>query len=282
MLSEPQPRKLLNPAKAVRYMGASRHRPPQSCPAAPAAARLRELVSVLCGAAVVASGFRQTESSRPVKFELIQAGSIEITPKEGVKDSRPTSSLLEHEGFRVVIDTEHPKEDGTQFGAAVARVGLSPAKVQCVIFTHLHPDHFGHKNMFPAATFVFHQDERMGFYFKNDKKLVLSGSALLELRPDGLARPAYIDFSPDVRSLGDTIYVRHAPGHTPGSTMIFACIRRLVYAWVGDTFLNQTYFDGWQPPGSSWDQQRIYNHMQYARETADVIVPGHGPPFRIR
>jgi len=51
---------------------------------------------------------------------------------------------------------------------------------------------------------------------------------------------------------------------------------------TGDTFLNQTYFEEWQPHGSSWDQQRIYEHMQYARETADVIVPGHGPPFRIR
>jgi len=222
------------------------------------------------------------ESFSYVRFELIQAGSIEITPEEGIKDSRPTSSLLEHEGFRVVIDTEHPKEDGTQFGAALARLGLSPADVHCVIFTHLHPDHFGHKDLFPAATFVFHKDERMGFYFKNDTRLVLQGSALLKLRPDALATPEYLDSSPDVRTLSDGIYIRHAPGHTPGSTMIFACIRHVVYAWVGDIFLNETYFDEWQPPGSSWDQRRIYEHMHYARQTADVIVPGHGPPFRIR
>jgi glyoxylase-like metal-dependent hydrolase (beta-lactamase superfamily II) len=215
-----------------------------------------------------------------VRFELIQAGSIDITPEEGVKDSRPTSSLLEHEGFRVVIDTEHPKEDGLQYGAAFARLGLSPADVRCVIFTHLHPDHFGHKNLFPAATFVFHKDERMGFYFKNDKRIVLHGSALLAPCPDALDRPEYIDANPDLGNLGDRIYVRHAPGHTPGSTMIFARIHQLIYAWVGDTFLNKTYFEQWQPPGSSWDQARIYEHMLYAREVADVIVPGHGPPFR--
>jgi glyoxylase-like metal-dependent hydrolase (beta-lactamase superfamily II) len=216
-----------------------------------------------------------------MKFELIQAGSIEITQEEGVKDSRPTSSLLEHDGFRLVIDTEHPKEDGRQFGAAFARLGFSPADARCVIFTHLHPDHFGHKHLFPDATFVFHKDERMGFYFENDRKVVLQGSALLGFHGNELERPEYLDASPDLRNLGDRIYIRHAPGHTPGSTMIFARIDHLVYAWVGDTFLNQNKFEEWQPPGSSWNRELIYEHMEYAREVADVIIPGHGPPFRI-
>jgi glyoxylase-like metal-dependent hydrolase (beta-lactamase superfamily II) len=63
--------------------------------------------------------------------------------------------------------------------------------------------------------------------------------------------------------------------------MIFASIDRIVHAWVGDTFLNKAYFDEWKPPGSSWDQERVYEHMAYVRDRTNVIVPGHGPPFSI-
>jgi glyoxylase-like metal-dependent hydrolase (beta-lactamase superfamily II) len=104
---------------------------------------------------------------------------------------------------------------------------------------------------------------------------------LLTLSPDTLVRAEHIGYEPDLRALGDQIYVRHAPGHTPGSTMIFALIGGLVHAWTGDVFLNQAYYDEWRPPGSSWNQDRIYEHMEYARRRADVIVPGHGAPFRI-
>ncbi len=214
-----------------------------------------------------------------LKFMLIQSGLIEITPEEGVKDSRPTSSLLENNGFQAVIDTEHPKEDGAEYMAALKRRDVNPADIPCVLFTHLHPDHFGHKDLFPGATFVFHKDERLGFYFKNDKTLVLQGSSLFELSPAGLARPEYVTGDPDLAGLGTRVYIRHTPGHTPGSMVIFARIDGLVHAWAGDIFLNQAYFDAWQPPGSSWDRQRIFEHMEYIRDRADVIIPGHGAPF---
>jgi N-acyl homoserine lactone hydrolase len=216
-----------------------------------------------------------------LKFSLIQAGSIEITPEEGVKDSRPTSSLVTCDGFNLVIDTEHPKEDGTEYVRALSRLGLSPAQVNRVLFTHLHPDHFGHKDLFSCATFIYHKDDRFGFYFRNDSRLVLENSAIIDLAAGAESQPVYVDTEPELRQLGDAIYVRHSPGHTPGSLMIFAAISGLVHAWVGDVFLNKSYYDEWRPPGSSWDQQRIYEHMEYVRDHADIIVPGHGAPFRI-
>jgi len=173
--------------------------------------------------------------------------------------------MLDCQDFRLVIDTEHPKESGKRYLAAFGRQGLSPSDVGAVLFTHLHPDHFGHKHLFPEATFIFHQDERFAFYFKNDRKVLLEGSALIEISSAGVSHPEYVDREPILRELGDKIYVRHAPGHTPGSIMIFACIGGLVHAWVGDIFLNQSYFDKWKPPGSSWKQDLNYQHMEYSR-----------------
>jgi glyoxylase-like metal-dependent hydrolase (beta-lactamase superfamily II) len=119
----------------------------------------------------------------------------------------------------------------------------------------------------------------MGFYFNNERKTVLQGSDLLDLSPKGITSPEYVRKDPDLQNLGDRIYIRHAPGHTPGSVMIFAVVAGLVHAWVGDTFLNEAYYAEWAPPGSSWNQDLIYEHMAFARDNADVIVPGHGLPF---
>jgi len=216
-----------------------------------------------------------------LKFALVQAGNIKISSTEGVTDSRPTSSLIQNGSFKAVIDTEHPREDGKQYLAALERLGLSPGEVDCVLFTHLHPDHFGHKQLFQGARFVFHGDDRFGFYFQDDTRTVLHGSALLDFSPEGAANPVYLSQEPDLRRIGSSLYIRHAPGHTPGSSIIFANIDGLVYAWVGDIFLNRANYDEWKPPGSSWDQDRIYQHMEYVRDRADVIVPGHGTPFMI-
>jgi len=214
-----------------------------------------------------------------VVFDIVQAGLIEISPTEGIKDSRPTSSLLTLGGFRLLIDTEHPKEDGTVYKASLARLGVSAEDIGAVLFTHLHPDHMGHKEMFAGAVFVFHEQDRFGFYFDHDRTTRLKGDALLELTPQGIMEPRYLACEPDLGQLGDRLWLKHIPGHTQGSLMIFANIAGRVHAFVGDTFLNKDYYDRWEPPGSSWDKDRIYAHMEYAKRNADVIVPGHGPPF---
>jgi glyoxylase-like metal-dependent hydrolase (beta-lactamase superfamily II) len=212
-------------------------------------------------------------------FKIVQVGLIEITPEEGVKDSRPTCSLLENDGFRVLIDLEHPKEDGTEFKDALGRLGLLPSKIHAVIFTHLHPDHMGHKNLFPQVHFVFHRDEKFVFYFKNDTSVQLSGSALITLTPEGISSPEPVSEVPDMATLGDRVYMHHTPGHTRGSFAIFASVEGKVHAFVGDMWLTRDYYDRWEAPGSSWEMERIYEHMDFVKEHADIIIPGHGPPF---
>lgn len=149
-----------------------------------------------------------------------------------------------------------------------------------VVLTHLHPDHIGHKELFSDALFIFHKEERLSFYFQENRNFKLGGNVIYELSPG--SKPQYVDFVPDLRKLGDSIYIRHCPGHTKGSVVIFSCIEGLIYVFVGGIFLNKEYYDKWQPPGMSWKQEKIYEHMTFIKENADVIVPGHGAAFKSR
>lgn len=215
-----------------------------------------------------------------LQFRIVQNGTFEMTPETGVTDNRPTSSLIQSEGMNVLIDLDHPVKESSDLVDALAALGVTPQQINVVLLTHLHPDHIGHKDLFPGAVFMFHKEERLSFYFKGNRNLKLEGDVIYELS-DG-ARPQDVNFVPDLRNLNGCIYIRHCPGHTKGSLVIFACIDGLVHAFVGGIFLNEAYYDRWEPPGMSWKQERIYEHMAFIKENADVIVPGHGTPFKIQ
>ncbi len=214
-----------------------------------------------------------------LEFKIVQNGTFEMTPETGVTDNRPTCSLIQSEGLNVLIDLDHPVKDRSDLVESLASLGVMPHQIKVVLLTHLHPDHIGHKDLFPGALFMFHKDERLTFYFKKNRNLQLEGDVIYELSNGGRLR--YVNSVPDLRKLGDDIYIRHCPGHTKGSLVIFACIDELVHVFVGGIFLNQAYYERWEPPGMSWEQERIYEHMAFIEENAEVVVPGHGAPFNI-
>jgi len=225
--------------------------------------------------------FRSPTSAARVGLTLsvVRSGLIDITPQEGVKESWPSSTLIEHDGFRVLVDLAHPAEDPGPLLSALEERHVAPDDIDAVLLTHLHPDHIGHKHLFREALFVFHESERLAFYFKGHRTLRLAGSALLELRPESFARPRYTTEWPQLEVEDPRIYVRHLPGHTPGSLVVFARAEGQVHALAGDIVLNRESFERGIPPGSSWRQELVPDQMRLLARRADVIIPGHGRPF---
>jgi len=191
----------------------------------------------------------------------------------------PTCSLISNGDMKVLIDLDHPHNDRTNLVKRLANHGTLPDQINVVVLTHLHPDHIGSKDLFPDALFVFHQKEKMTFYFNNNRTLKMSKNIVLNLSDKKDLQIS--ELLPDIKTLENQLYLRHCPGHTRGSLAIFTSINGLVYAFAGDIFLNRDYYKKWEPPGMSWDQNKIYEHMEFISKNADVIVPGHGKPFRV-
>ncbi len=227
---------------------------------------------------------KRMEPDAVLRIKIVQNGTVEISPEEGMTDNRPTCSLIEYEDqgvskkLNMLIDLDHPAKESSDLVTALGKHGLSPGEIHVVLLTHLHPDHIGHKDLFSNATFIFHRDERLAFYFKNNRTRMVEGDAVL--RPGAGFMPEKTATLPDLETLGDNIYMRHCPGHTKGSLVFFVRIYKYVYAFSGDIFLNKAYYDRWEPPAMSGDREAIREHMRFIGEHADVIVPGHGAPFR--
>ena len=122
-----------------------------------------------------------------LQLKIVQDGTFEMTPVKGVIENRPTCSLIESKGWATLenwytlIDLDHPINDSSDLVNALAYLGVAPQQIKVVILTHLHPDHIGHKDLFSNALFMFHKDEKLAFYFKDDRTLELEENADLNV-----------------------------------------------------------------------------------------------------
>ena len=72
----------------------------------------------------------------------------------------------------------------------------------------------------------------------------------------------------------------HTPGHTPGSISVFV-EAGLRYAIAGDALPTHENYLNWVPPGLNCDPDLALASMKEIVAFADIVVPGHGAPFRI-
>jgi glyoxylase-like metal-dependent hydrolase (beta-lactamase superfamily II) len=133
----------------------------------------------------------------------------------------------------------------------LAALGIAPDDVTDVILSHHHPDHTVNIALFPEVTLhdhwaTYHRDQ-------------------------WTSRPAEgVQISPGITLL-------ETPGHTPQdiTTLVETDegIAALTHLWVYET-----------SPGSGLDVDPalVVEHRARVLDVASIIVPGHGPAFRVR
>ncbi|HOO04480.1 MAG TPA: MBL fold metallo-hydrolase [Methanomassiliicoccales archaeon] len=166
-----------------------------------------------------------------------------------VLEARSTATLVSRGGRRFLVDTSGPENREALLEALEAR-GVPPGGNEAVVLTHAHGDHAGNLSLFPDAKVIAHRLE--------------GGSLALEGEVE----------------LWEGARLVPTPGHTPGSISVVVRAEE-TYALAGDAIPTEDNVRRWVPPGHHYDRERAMESMALLVGMADVIVPGHGPPFRV-
>ncbi|XP_073510528.1 metallo-beta-lactamase domain-containing protein 1 [Phyllobates terribilis] len=158
----------------------------------------------------------------------------------------------------VLVDTAGPWSRDFILDALRGR-GVSPEDVTHVICTHGHSDHVGNLNLFPNAEILVSYDLwRDGSYvshnFRSGEPYCLPGGEGLKVVP--------------------------TPGHTGSDiTLLVPGTTLGTVAVAGDVFEREGDEDTWRELSENPEVQEKSRRQLLG--LADVIVPGHGPPFKV-
>ncbi len=190
-------------------------------------------------------------SAASTRVQVIREGRI---VREGARivDASASVTLVSAGGRRLVVDTGSPSECGA-LRTAVEKVGIILDEVDFVVNTHMHIDHCGCNDLFRRARLVAHPSERPP-----------AGAMVVSKETELL---------PSVRILP-------TPGHTEGSITVLAQAEKR-YAICGDAIPTKENYEKHVPPFINTNPRLALWSMDAILAWADVVVPGHGPPFEV-
>ncbi|MGW4033432.1 N-acyl homoserine lactonase family protein [Streptomyces sp. NPDC004838] len=188
----------------------------------------------------------------------------------------------------VVVDTGYSPELAARRGrtflhdpmALLRQVGVDPAAVTDVVLTHLHYDHAGNLDHFPAARLHLHERElgpatgwhahepAVSFAYEPDHV-----AAVGRARHEGRLRLLEGD-----TPLRDGIQLIHLPGHTPGHMAVRVLTRRGWVLLTGDAVHVHANLKQRRPYPlytSLEDTFRDYDKITALSESPDHVIPGH-------
>ncbi|KAM6156062.1 metallo-beta-lactamase domain-containing protein 1 [Rhynchocyon petersi] len=174
------------------------------------------------------------------------------------KDGGVKTALEEAARGPVVVDTGGPWAREALLGA-LAGQGVAPEDVTLVVGTHGHSDHIGNLGLFPGAALLVSHDFCL---------------------PGGLYLPHELSEEQPLR-LGPGLEVWATPGHggLKDVSLVVAGTSLGTVMVVGDVFECDGDEDSWQ--ALSEDPVAQERSRKRVLSAADVVVPGHGAPFRV-
>jgi len=157
-------------------------------------------------------------------------------------------------------------------------IGLEPSDVDMVVLSHLHFDHAGGAELFPASELIVQQDEYAYAHY-----------------PAAFFAPLYYRKNFDLPGYrwrlieGDAelvpgVTVVRSEGHTPGHQSLLVQLPETgPVILAGDCCYWQRSIDEEIPPGVVWDPTRAMHSIKrlktLARLTGGRIFPSHDPVF---
>ncbi|HYL40217.1 MAG TPA: MBL fold metallo-hydrolase [Candidatus Binatus sp.] len=184
-------------------------------------------------------------SARTARFDLLLRGGL-TEADGGVAGS---CSLVRDAGRVMVVDPGMAADDEAILGPLRAR-GLQPGDVTDVVLGHHHPDHALRAGLFPNASVHDHWATYRGTTWE--------------------------DADAEGRELTPSVKLLRTPGHTAED------IATVVGTADGVVVLTHLWWTAEGPADDplAEDPDAIHASRRRVLEIADLIVPGHGEPFR--
>ncbi|XP_037336820.2 metallo-beta-lactamase domain-containing protein 1 [Pungitius pungitius] len=156
----------------------------------------------------------------------------------------------------ILVDTGGPW-DRSFLLTTLKKRGLEPRDIDVVVGTHGHSDHIGNLSLFPTAVMMVGYDVSEGDTYRPNRLA------------EGLAH-----------SIDEHVSVVPSPGHTGQDVSVQVTGTSVGTVLVaGDLFECCTDEDSWRQLSMDTAVQQV--SRQQALRIADVIIPGHGLPFRV-
>jgi Zn-dependent hydrolases, including glyoxylases len=186
-----------------------------------------------------------------INIDVLAIGSFQRDEDGNVFDAHSNSTLIRTEDRRIVVDTS-TKHMLPAIKTSFKQIGVFPKDVDTVILTHSHQDHVGNNDLFPNAEIMLHSAE--------ENKV-----------------PKAVLFEKEIQ-IAKGIRIVHTPGHTKGSVSVFIDADQK-YVIAGDAVPRYANYEKKIPPVINFDPETALESIKLITKYADIIVPGHDPPF---
>jgi glyoxylase-like metal-dependent hydrolase (beta-lactamase superfamily II) len=178
--------------------------------------------------------------------------SVHLLHAGYVGDRVGSSIVLVRDGDALIVSDPGMVANRSRILDPLADLGVVPEAVTHVFLSHHHPDHTVNIALFPNA-------EVVDFWARYKDDL-------------------WLDHEGDGYQLADNSQLWLTPGHTEEDATLLVSADDGVYAmthlwWMSDRTPEV------DPLG--WDQAAIERGRERVLAAADVVIPGHGAPFRV-
>lgn len=216
---------------------------------------LHSQMATHCSIRKTESGINSDICGQPYSVSVLKEGYC-TAEDDGAFRADGTITLITGPNT-ILVDTGGPW-DRDFLVAKLKEKGLTPDSVDIVVGTHGHSDHVGNLGLFPEAKIIVGCDISVRDKYQPNQ--------LAEGQPYTIDDFVSIIFTPGHMGRDVSVLVK---GTSEGSVLV-----------AGDLFERCHDEDSWKELSENPQIQEA--NRQMALQMADVIIPGHGPLFRVQ
>jgi glyoxylase-like metal-dependent hydrolase (beta-lactamase superfamily II) len=194
----------------------------------------------------------------------------------------PGRQIVVDTGFDEAMARQRGRQHLKSPGAGLRAVGVDPATVQDVLITHMHYDHSGNHDLFPAARYHI-QDREMNFATGRQMTHPVMRIPFEADDVIAMVRRVYsgrVVFHDGDEEIAPGVSVHHVGGHTMGMQVVRVETRRGAVVLASDSSHLYANIERGMPYPIAYNLGEVvegYRRVYTLASSADHVIPGHDP-----